>query len=83
MTKTKIISLIMVLAMLLSAFSMLGVSAESAELKFNGATLSIDSDITVYFMVAEDALTGYDSFFATFEVSGKETTTSDYFTYTY
>ena len=40
--------------MLLSAFSMMGVmaaEADPAELKFSGATLSIDSDITVYFMV--------------------------------
>ena len=81
--KTKILSLIMVIAMLVSAFSMLSVSAEDADLKFSGATLSIDSDITVYFMVAGEALADYDDFYATFEVSGRKTTTSDYFEYEY
>ena len=86
MKKTKIISLIMVLAMLISAFSMIGASAEEAgdaNLKFSGATLSIDSDITVYFLVAQDALVNYDSFYATFVVSGRESTTSEYFEYDY
>ena len=81
----KFISLIMVIAMLISAFSMMTVSAaEEADLKFSGATLSIDSDITVYFMVAEEALANYDDFYATFKVGDKaETPTSSYFEHTY
>ena len=83
MKKNRIISLIMVTAMLISAFSIFSASAEGADLKFSGATLSIDSDITVYFMVAGEALADYDDFYATFEVSGRKTTTSDYFEYEY